>query len=56
MKFKLLILSAFFPILANAQSFEYDMTKEQPVYSDALGYGYDIIPAQAKNNNKPFYF
>lgn len=36
-----------------AQSF--DLTKPQPVYSDSLGYGYDVISKQ-KDDTKPFYF
>jgi|SRR5574344_123793 lysophospholipase L1-like esterase len=56
MKIKFLILLAIFPLMANAQSFDFDMTKPQPVYNDAKGYGYDVLDAPAKNNIKPFYF
>ena len=39
MKIKFLILLAIFPLMANAQSFDFDMTRPQPVYNDAKGYG-----------------
>lgn len=44
------------PLAANAQTFDYDMTKELPVYNDAAGYGYDLLPAPGKKSNEPFYF
>lgn len=44
------------PLAVNAQTFYYDMTKEQPTYSDAAGYGYDLLPAPTKKSNEPFYF
>ncbi len=45
------------PVLSVAQTFDFDMTKELPVYSDDLGYGYDILPAPTKKQpNAPFYF
>ena len=42
-----------------AQTFDFDMTVEQPVYSDSLGYGYDILAApdlKDKKSTAPFYF
>ena len=32
------------------------MTKEQPVYTDAIGYGYDILSKPTKKSTTPFYF
>jgi len=43
-------------VTANAETFKFDLTKSQPTYSDATGYGYDIIQAPAKGELKPFYF
>lgn len=34
----------------------YDLTKEQPIYSDAVGYGYDIVEAPVGKSVAPFYF
>lgn len=43
-------------ILAQGESkFAFDMTREQPVYSDAVGYGYDVI-APPTEKQKIFYF
>lgn len=53
-KMKLLALFVFMPIVANAQSFDFDMTKSQPVYNDSIGYGYDIIGKPKAQS--PFYF
>ncbi len=40
-----------------AQSFDFDLTKPQPVYNDADGYGYDVLPAPDKKKPaEPFYF
>jgi lysophospholipase L1-like esterase len=40
-----------------AQTYDFDMTKPQPVYTDELGYGYDVVSAPDKKNpGKPFYF
>ena len=45
------------PAMALAQSFDFDMTKSQPVYDEAIGYGYDLLPAPTKKTqNEPFYF
>lgn len=42
------------PMALAAQTF--DMTKAQPIYSDSLGYGYDILSAPTKKSTTPFYF
>jgi lysophospholipase L1-like esterase len=40
-----------------AQTFDFDLTKEQPVYNDEAGYGYDLLPAPDKKKpSEPFYF
>ena len=45
------------PIMAIAQTFDYDLTKPQPVYTVESGFGYDIVPAPTKKSpNDPFYF
>lgn len=41
---------------ASAQSFDIDMTKPQPAYTDATGYGYDVNGIPAKGSTAPFYF
>jgi len=44
-------------MVAVGQTFDFDMTKSQPVYNDEAGYGYDVLPAPDKKNpNEPFYF
>ena len=56
-KKQLLTLLALMPLTLMAQTFDFDMTKPQPVYNDAQGYGYDVLPAPDKKNpNAPFYF
>ena len=50
------LLSAL-PLIVAAQSFDFDLTKPQPVYSDETGYGYDVLPAPDKKKPaEPFYF
>ena len=45
------------PLLAAAQTFDFDMTKPQPVYSVENGAGYDLLPAPTKKNpSEPWYF
>lgn len=45
------------PVMAFAQTFDFDLTKSQPVYTTESGFGYDILPAPTKQpSNKPFYF
>ena len=44
-------------MVAVGQTFDFDMTKSQPVYNDEAGYGYDVLPAPDKKSpNEPFYF
>ena len=48
---------ALAPLSMMAQSFDFDMTKPQPVYSAEQGYGYDVLPAPDKKRPAdPFYF
>ena len=57
MKRQLMMLLGALPFVATAQSFDFDMTKPQPVYSADGGYGYDILPSPTKKTqNEPFYF
>ena len=50
------LLSAL-PLIVAAQSFDFDLTKPQPVYSDETGYGYDVLPVPDKKKPaEPFYF
>ena len=57
MRKNLFLMMAMLPAMAMAQVFDFDMTKMQPVYSDEIGYGYDILPAPTKKTpNAPFYF
>ena len=45
------------PVALYAQTYDFDMTKQQPVYSDSQGYGYDVLPAPDKKKPaEPFYF
>ena len=45
------------PMMAVGQTYDFDMTKPQPVYSDENGFGYDIVPAPTKQKpNEPFFF
>lgn len=39
-----------------AQVMSYDLTKLQPVYSEAVGYGYDVVEAPSDKSISPFYF
>ena len=48
MKKKLMMLLGLLPAMAMGQSFDFDMTEAQPVYSDGVGYGYDLVPAPTK--------
>ena len=57
LKKTILALTALMPVAAMAQTFDFDMTKQQPVYSDAQGYGYDVLAApDPKKPAEPFYF
>lgn len=50
------LCACFFFLHSVAQDFEFDLTKQQPVYSDETGYGYDIVAAPDPKVQKPFYF
>ena len=57
MRKKLLLLWMLLPMAAMSQTFDFDMTKPQPVYNEEQGYGYDLLPAPDKKKpNEPFYF
>ena len=57
LKKTILALTALMPVAVMAQTFDFDMTKQQPVYSDAQGFGYDVLPApDRKKPADPFYF
>ena len=57
MRKTILVLMTLMPVALNAQTYDFDMTKQQPVYSDAQGYGYDVLPAPDKKKpTEPFYF
>lgn len=52
-----MVIGTLLPMSLSAQTFDFDMTKTQPVYSDQQGYGYDILPAPDKKKpNEPYYF
>ena len=52
-----LTLLALMPLSLMAQSFDFDLTKPQPVYNAQDGYGYDLLPAPDKKKpTEPFYF
>jgi hypothetical protein len=53
----LLLLCAMAPTAMEAQVYDIDFAKPQPVYTDELGYGYDVTSAPDKKNpSTPFYF
>ena len=56
MKKNMMIMLVMMPFALSAQTFDYDMTKVQPTYTEAAGYGYDVLPAPAKNSTEPWYF
>ena len=57
MKKKLLTLMLMAPTMLWAQTFDFDLTKPQPVYNEQDGYGYDVLPAPDKKKPaEPFYF
>ena len=57
MKKGILSLTALLPMLLWSQTFNFDLSKPQPLYNDNNGYGYDILPAPSKKNpTEPFYF
>lgn len=46
----LLLMLAFVPVMLTAQTFDFDMTKTQPMYTDARGYGYEFEYLQLVRN------
>ena len=53
----LLALLLIAPTALGAQTFDFDLTKPQPVYNDQDGFGYDVLPAPDKKRPaEPFYF
>ena len=57
MKKNIIALIALLPTILWAQSFDFDLTKPQPIYNDKDGFGYDILPAPNKKAPaEPFYF
>ncbi len=54
----LFALMALAPAALSAQTFDFDLTKPQPVYNEQDGYGYDVQPApnMKKPTAAPFYF
>lgn len=51
----LLVLSAA-TLAATAQSFNFDLTKAQPNYTEATGYGYDFVNARQQSGHQCRYF
>lgn len=65
MRKHLFIAALLLPSITLAQTFDFDMTVSQPVYSDEVGYGFDIISTPVSSSkskgsslkgNSPFYF
>ena len=56
MKLLTIISLLFSCAVADAQEMSYDLTKQQPRYSDAVGYGYDVVDAPMAKSVSPFYF
>lgn len=60
MKTKYILVTALLALASmvgtNAQSFDIDMTKVQPVYSAENGQGYDIVAAPKAKSNAPFFY
>lgn len=57
MRKQLMLMLGVLPVMAFAQTFDFDLTKSQPVYTTESGFGYDILPAPTKqSSNEPFYF
>lgn len=44
------------PMAVQAQTFDFDLTKEQPVYTAERGYGYDFTTAPDSPDEKDVYF
>lgn len=54
--FIIMAVLALYVCKAASQTREFDMTKQQPIYSDANGYGYDIVEAPQGKTLRPYYF
>ena len=53
----LLMLSLAGTLLAQAQRRTFDLTRHQPLYTDSVGYGYDLTQRQPdQHRGTPFYF
>lgn len=53
----LLMLSLAGTLLAQAQRRTFDLTRHQPLYTDSVGYGYDLTLRQPdQHRGTPFYF
>lgn len=48
---KLLLMLIFVPAILMAQTYDFDLTKTQPMYTDARGYGYEFEYLQLVRNN-----
>ena len=55
-RFPILYLLFLCAVFATAQEMTYDLTKLQPVYSETVGYGYDVVEAPTAKGTSPFYF
>lgn len=55
---KILTILAFLSscVVATAQEITFDLTKQQPRYSEAQGYGYDVVETPTAKSVSPFYF
>jgi len=57
MKKKIFAFLGLAPMMLHAQTFDFDLTKTQPLYESTVGYGYDVVAAPDKRApEKPFYF
>ena len=54
--FSILSLLVLCAVEMTAQTMSYDLTKQQPVYSEVVGYGYDVVEAPTAKSVSPFYF
>ena len=55
-RFSILSFFVLCAVVATAQTMSYDLTKQQPVYSEVVGYGYDVVEAPTAKSVSPFYF
>ena len=51
-----LFLLATLHTRAQDHHFDFDMTRPQPRYTDATGYGYDVTASPGKDGKSPFFF